>query len=128
MATRLEPQYGYQYGRDYVNWGYRPADAIVLLLKAAVRDVPGTIKTDIKGTSLTDVPAMQGIKTVDDIGAIIEITPSSTLGTWLTYYQRTGKEPVPTLFCPTAVMAPEAFPYLKSGQLQGMLVGLKGRD
>lgn len=125
-ARSMEKKYGYEYGRDYVNWGYRPGDAVVLLLKSAVRDIPGTFKTDVNHTPLDQMPVMAGIKTVDDIGAIIEIASSSTLGYWLTYYQRTGKEPIPTLYCPTAVMAPEAYPFLKSGQLQGMLVGLKG--
>jgi hypothetical protein len=126
VADRLEKQYGYQYGRDYVNWGYRPSDAIVLLLKAAVRDIPGTIKTDVRGTALAQVPVMQGIKTVDDIAAIVEVAPSQTIPLWITYYQRTGKEPIPTIYCPTAVMAKEAYPLLDSGQLQGMLEGLKG--
>ena len=125
-ATRLEPTYGYKYGQDYVNWGYRPSDAIETILKAAVRDIPGTLNADINGTKLDQIPVMKGVKTVDDIGLIVEVTPSQTLPTWLQYYQRTGKEPIPTLYCPTAVMAPEAFPFLKSGQLQGMLVGLSG--
>jgi len=55
-----------------------------------------------------------------------EITPAGTVGAWIQFFQRTGDKPIPTLFCPTAVMAAEAFPYLKSGQLQGMLNGLSG--
>lgn len=126
IADRISPQYGYQYGRDYCNWGYRPAAAIETILKAMVRDVPGAIIADYKNTPLASLPVMQNIKTVDDIGIIVEVASANTLTPWLQYFQRTGKEPIATLFCPTPVMAPEAFPYLKSGQLQGMLVGLKG--
>jgi hypothetical protein len=126
VADSIQGQYGYEYGRDYVNFGYRPGDAVVPLLKAAVRDVPGAFRNDFRGTSLAQVPMMQGIKTVNDVGLIIEVTPSATIGAWIQFYQRTGDKPIPTLFCPTAVMAPEAFPYLKSGQLQGMLNGLAG--
>ncbi len=126
VVDRIQGQYGYQYGRDYCNWGYRPAAAIEALLKAMVRDIPGAVGNDYKGTALAQVPVMQGIKTVDDINLIVEVSPSNTLPSWLQYFQHTGKEDIPTLFCPTPVMAPEAFPFLKSGQLQGMLFGLKG--
>ena len=126
IADEIGPKYGYVYGENYVNWGFRPLGAIQSLLKSAVRDIPGTFKTDIKGTDLATIPVMKGINTVDDISLIIEITPSNSLPAWLQYYQRTGKEPIATLYCPTRVMAPEAFPLLKSGQLQGMLSGLNG--
>ena len=37
-----------------------------------------------------------------------------------------GDEPVPLIYGCTAVMAVEAYPYLRSGQVQGMLNGLTG--
>ena len=48
----IAPLYGYVFGKDYVNWGFRPAGAIVPLLKSAVRDVPGTLATDTRGEAL----------------------------------------------------------------------------
>jgi hypothetical protein len=27
LADRLAPEYGYVYGRDYVNWGFKAGDA-----------------------------------------------------------------------------------------------------
>jgi hypothetical protein len=125
-ADALSAQYDYVYGRDYVNWGFRPLDAVEALLKAAVRDVPGTFGNDARQTPLAEVPVMQGINTVNDIGMIIEVASSNTLPQWIQYFQRTGDEPIPTLYCPTSVMGPEAFPFLRSGQIQGMLLGLKG--
>lgn len=126
VANSLQAQYGYVYGRDYVNWGYRPGGAIVNILKAAVRDIPTAVGTDYKGTRLTEIPVMQNVKGVNDIAAIIELSGANILPVWLSYFQRTGDQPIATIFCPTAVMAPEAFPFLKSGQLQGMLTGLAG--
>lgn len=125
-ADKVAPKFGYVYGTDYVNWGYRPSDAIEPLLKSAVRDVPGSVGNDINGTPLAEVSVMKGIQTVNDIGMIIEVASANTLPTWLQYYQRTGDQPIPTLYAPTSVMAPEAYPLLKSGQIQGMLFGLKG--
>jgi hypothetical protein len=42
------------------------------------------------------------------------------------YFSRPDKSPLPLLYCPTSIMAPEAYPMLRSGQLKGMLSGLKG--
>ena len=128
IANRLQDEYGYQYGRDYVNWGFRPPAAAVNTVKAMVRNIPEAIGTDANGTRLVEIPVMRNIRGANDLAAIIEITGSNSLPVWLQYLQRTGAgaEPIPTLYCPTAVMAPEAFPLLKSGQLQGMLTGLKG--
>jgi len=125
-AEKLAPEFGYIYGRDYVNWGYKAGDA-ALNLKALVRDIPGTIGKDIRGTPLASVPVMSGVTDVDDISVVAEHASSQTLEQWLAYF-RGGDvgEPVPVLYACTAVMAPEAFPYLKSGQLQGLLNGLKG--
>lgn len=126
LAEKLAPAYGYQYGRDYVNWGYKAGDA-ALNLKALVRDIPGTIGADIKGTPIAQVPVMRGVKTVDDISLVTEIASARTLETWIAYFRAAGTgEPIPLLFACTAVMAPEAFPFLKSGQIQGLLNGLKG--
>lgn len=125
-AEKLSGEFGYQYGRDYVNWGFKAGDT-ALNLKALVRDIPGTIGKDIRGTPLSAVPVMQGVESVDDIALVAEHASAQTLEQWLAYF-RGGDvgEPVPILYACTAVMAPEAFPFLKSGQLQGLLNGLKG--
>jgi hypothetical protein len=125
-VDQLAKEYGYEYGRDYVNFGYRPAPAAVPLLKTAVNDLPGAIGKDIFGTPIAEVPCMKGIRGVNEVGLIVEIAAADTLSVWVQYYQRAGKKPIPTVFGPTSVMATEAIPMLETGQLQGMLVGLKG--
>ncbi|WP_309695163.1 hypothetical protein [Armatimonas sp.] len=125
-VEKLAKEYDYQYGRDYVNWGYRPAGAATALIKAAVNDLPGALGKDIKGMALGEVACMQGIKGVNDVSIIIEIASANTIPVWIQFYQRAGKTPIPTLYCPTSVMATEAIPMLETGQLQGMLTGLKG--
>ena len=137
VVDELVKEYGYVYGKDYVNFGFRPPDAITTILKSMVQDVPGTLKTEFNGKLLSDagaLPVMQGIKKPDDISLIIEITGSQTHTAWIQYFQASGKdyrtspskESIPMLFAPTGVMAPEAYPLLASGQLSGMLNGMKG--
>jgi hypothetical protein len=125
LAERLAPEYGYQYGRDYVNWGFKAGDAGPNL-KSLSRNIPGTIGKDIKGTPLDQIPVMQGIRTVGDVAMVIEIASVSSIEYWLGYFAATGKNRIPITYGCTAVMAPEAFPFLKSGQVSGLLNGLTG--
>ena len=124
-ADRLSPEFDYQYGRDYVNWGFKTGDA-ALNVKALARDIPGTFGKDIKGTPLEQIPVMRGVRGVNDVGLVVETASVDSLEYWLAYFRAAGDEPVPLLYACTAVMAVEAYPFLRSGQVQGMLNGLTG--
>jgi hypothetical protein len=124
VVAPLAKKYGYMYGRDYINWGYRPISVFVPTVKSLVVDIPGTIKTDYKGTPVTQFPVMKGIKTRADVGAVVEITPIASAEVWLGLFEQNDNPPF--LFAPTAVMAPTYYPYLDSGQMAGMLTGIKG--
>ncbi len=125
LVDRLAPRYHYVYGRDYVNWGYRPSQAFPQIVKGLSTDVPGTIQKDWKGTPLTRIPVMRGIRNSADIAAVVEITPSGSAGTWIGLFP-VGPGKVPLLFAPTAVMAPTYYPYIDSHTIAGMLTGIKG--
>ena len=124
IVEPLAKKYGYVYGKDYINWGFRPPSAFVPVAKGLVIDIPGTIKKDYKGTPITQFPVMKGIKTRSDVGALIEITPSASAEGWLGMFEKNNSPPF--LFAPTAVMAPTYYPYLDTGQMAGMLTGIKG--
>ncbi len=124
VVAPLAKKYGYVYGRDYINWGYRPFSVFVPTVKSLVVDIPGTIKKDYKGRPVTDFPVMKGIKTRADVGALIEITPTSSADQWLGLFEQNNTPPF--LFAPTAVMAPTYYPYVDTKQIAGMLTGIKG--
>jgi hypothetical protein len=124
IVEPLARKFGYVYGRDYVNWGFRPVPSFVPILKGLVTDIPHTIKKDYKGTPVDQIPVMKGIKTRDDIGAVVEVTPAATAEAWLGLFEQNNNPPF--LFAPTAVMAPTYYPYLDTKQMAGMLTGIKG--
>ena len=124
VVEPLAKKYGYVYGRDYVNWDYHPFTSYVPTVKGLVTDIPGTIKKDYKGTPVGSIPVMRGIRTRADVAAVIDITPVESAETWMGLFEN-GSTP-PFLFAPTAVMAPTYYPYLDSGQMSGMLTGIKG--
>jgi len=122
IADKLAQKYNYKYGQDYVNWGYKVAYPQTLI--GMVQDIPGTLKEDANGTPMAKLPVMNGVHTFKDISVVAEITPVSSLDLWLGMVQ--GVDHTPIVYLPTAVMAPEAFPYLDSHQISGMAIGIKG--
>ncbi len=124
VVQPLAKKYGYVYGRDYVNWGFKPASVASFTIKGLVTDIPGTLKTDANGTPLTQIPVMKTIKTRADVAAVIDITPSKTPETWMGLFEQNDNPPF--LVALTAVGAPTYYPYLDSKQMAGMLTGIKG--
>jgi hypothetical protein len=114
----------WQYGREWVNLGYKIADDP--WLRSFSRDVGPAVKEDWKGTALADIPLMRDVSKFGPAGQIsmlIDFTGSDTISAWYQYISPTKAKI--GLGC-TAVMAPDQYPYLDSGQLSGLLTGMKG--
>ncbi|MGQ9737655.1 MAG: hypothetical protein ACUVRT_07015 [Armatimonadota bacterium] len=123
IASRLAREYGYEYGKDWVHWGFRPIVGVVM--KSLVRDIPGTFTTDRDGKPTKDLPVMRGIRDIKDVDAIVEIAASGIYLDWIGLV--VGANPKLKFgFCPTAVMAPETYPYMDSGQIVGIMEGMRG--
>jgi hypothetical protein len=119
-------QYGYKYGKDWISFGYQLG--VIAFFKPIIQDVPGTIK--VEGFDQTPLspeafPVMKGIHSMKDVGLLVEVTASASVWAWV----QLVKPAVPKLqigYACTGIMAAEAYPYLDSGQLVGMMPGLKG--
>jgi hypothetical protein len=122
MAERIAPRYGRGYGEDWVSFGYKYwGDAQLLSFS---KDVPGFTKSDIRRTPAEEVPMMRGVRDMSDIPLVIEVSAGPEIDRWIRLVQPTYKTTL--AFGATAVMAPGYYPYLDSGQLAGMLVGMRG--
>ena len=127
VAEEEEKNVGYRY-QPFVNYtviGYFPngegqATAInnnVLKAFAGRKDLPpGGVPTDVRRS-----PVFAGIKSISDFKYFINITGSSTN---TVYLERLTK--VPLMFTVTGVMVPENQNYYDSGQIKGMIGGVKG--
>jgi len=122
IAERCQAQYGRRYGRDWVNWGFNIGG--IPMIRGWAKNIPGTIKRDIFRKPITSRPVMAGIKTVRDIGLVIEITPSLSLQTWVDFIYGIYRTPI--AYACTGVMGPEAFPFYDAHQIVGVLKGLAG--
>ena len=125
ITDELAAHYGYKYGVDWIDFGYKLST--LAFFKSLPSDIPGTIKSDVDGKPLSSFPIMKGIKTVNDNLAMhIEVTASASVFDWISLVQSATHPRLKIGYCPTGVMATEAYAYLDSGQLTGMLPGLKG--
>jgi len=111
---------------DYIDLGYKVGGDVVM--QGLNTNFRKNCSTDAAGRDIWDnpkIPIMRGIESMRDINLLISMTAGSP-GTveWLSQVQKQSN--VTTLSGVTAVMAPELFPFLHSGQLTGLLDGLVG--
>lgn len=123
IAERVAKEYGYEYGKDWVHWGLRPV--VEVTLKSLVRNIPGTFEKDRHGNPTKDMPVMQGIRDIKDVNAVVEIAASGIYMSWIAFVVGTNPD-LKFGFCPTAVMAPDTYIYMDSGQIVGIMEGMRG--
>ena len=121
-AEKLAKKYGYKYGVDFVNLGYLPGGQ--LALERFCRSVWQTKPSDYKQKPLTELPLMRKVRTAEDIALVAEFTGSGVLSWYVQTFW--GQFKVPLAQGCTGIIGPEQFPYLDTGQLSGLMVGLKG--
>jgi hypothetical protein len=123
---RENPEVRYTYGTDWVNLGYRPGRSLFIQGLAKSKDLVDYFKKDAFGTSLSDVPAFKRVKTIRDIRLLGEFTGLvGMFDTYVQFFQQGGYIPEFVHGC-TSITIPEAFIYLDSGQLKGLLEGIAG--
>jgi hypothetical protein len=124
IAEELRETHGLdrRYGVDWVNLGFRPANAPILAGFAA--NIPAFFRTDVRGTPIDQIPVMRGIQDAGDLGLVIDVSPSGTYNFWMPAV--TDKFNIPLLLAPTSVMVPDTYPFLASGQVRGVIRGVLG--
>jgi hypothetical protein len=119
---RVGKEFGKQEGIDYVFLGYRPEiTASILGMGSSIERV---FPKDDRGIAVSEIPLMQAVHNYGDIAFAISISDDDTPVYWINY----GNARYQLKFAPavTAVMATTFFPFLNSGQIVGMVAGLKG--
>ncbi|MCX6362484.1 MAG: hypothetical protein NT029_22045 [Armatimonadetes bacterium] len=123
LAEEQAAIYKYEYGKDWINLGYR--QDIAGTLKGMVRNINETLKTDsVNRRPLAEYPVMAGVRNVKDLSVIAEFSASGNYKSWVGLV--VGSTDAAFCYAPTSVMAPELYTYLDSGQIRGMLFGIKG--
>jgi len=122
-ATEIPPEYGKKYGEDVVYLGYKTGvDAVILGMGENIKNV---YPIDYSGRPLDSLPMMHSVQRLRDISMIVALSAGTPgYSDWLAYAQSRYGMRVGTGL--TAVSAADAYPFLQSGQLTGLLAGMKG--
>jgi hypothetical protein len=109
-------------GVDYAFVGYKVGGYLVMI--SIGQDFPATFPTDAAGHPTKQVPILANIKNYDDIGLIVCIAGSAIVENWIVFavtrYHATLGAGI------TAVSSADYYPFLQTGQLTGLLAGMKG--
>lgn len=113
-----------EYGKDYVNLGYKPGNEGVI--KVIVTDLRELYTTDDKGTNVDQIPMMADIHSVQDFDLVINIS-AGYVGTkeWVQYAATPYPDKIRIVAGCTGVQAPLLYPYIPQ-QLHGLLGAIKG--
>ena len=111
------------YGTDYVFLGWRPGlFAVIIELGEGIQ---ATYDTEFYGRSTNDLPVLQGVDKLKDFELVVTLSAGSPgMEDWIQFGQ--GKYGIKLGGAVTAVAAPGMLTFFKSGQLSGLLSGMKG--
>jgi hypothetical protein len=111
-----------QNGIDYAFLGYKPYPALIILGMGQNYRIP--FPEDYYNVPLDSLPMMKHVQNYDDVKAILNISGTSATDYWISYGN--GRYKVPLAIGVTGVMATDYYPYWQTGQIFGILGGLKG--
>jgi hypothetical protein len=115
-------EYGKERNKDYAYLGFQPGIAAVILGMGI--DIRNVFPEDAYGTPLADIPMLDGIKNYDQIPLLVTIASSGVIEAWVIYAHQPFDAQVGAGV--TAVMATDYYPFLDTGQLVGLLGGMRG--
>ncbi len=122
LMRQVAQEYGYVELRDYVYLGYKQGARQVML--GMGEDISDPFPVDYLGKPTDEIPMMKDVKNYDDIDLVIDFGSGNSPEWWVAYAGARYRQTI-AVGC-TGVMASGLYPYLKSGQLIGLIGGLKG--
>lgn len=121
MATTAA-DFGKVYGEDWVFLGFKAGGGLVI--RTIGEDIRQAFPQDYYNNPLDANPLMQSIVNYKDFSIVISLSGTTIPATWVTFaHEQYGAVVAGGV---TAVMAADFYPYLQTGQMIGLIAGLKG--
>jgi hypothetical protein len=121
-VARITSEFDLEYGVDYVNLGYK--DGGQAPMKAMGVSIQDVFPADVETTPTEGMPIVAEVRNYDDIEVVITLA-TGIIGEWWANLVNAQFGVDVAVGC-TAVSAPKYYAYLRSGQMIGLLGGLKG--
>jgi len=123
VITRVADEQGKVNGRDYVFLGWSPGGSSVVINMG--QDLYKAFPTDYGNQPTKGLPVLTGVQSLRDVDYVISLAAGTTgIETWYVF----GKDKYKFELgggC-TGVIAPGLYPLLRSGQINGLIGGLRG--
>ena len=123
LLTQVTQEMGKENGKDYVFLGWSPGGAAVIINMG--QNLYSAFPSDYGGKSTKGLPVLEGVSSLKDVTYAISLGAGNPgVEAWYVY----GKDKYKFELgggC-TGVMAPGLYPLLRSGQLNGLIGGLRG--
>ncbi|GKS58795.1 hypothetical protein YTPLAS18_23220 [Nitrospira sp.] len=123
VVERIAREEGKISGTDYVFLGWSPGGPAVIINLG--QDLYTTFPTDYVGRSVQSLPVMSGLRSLRDLDYAICLGAGNP-GVEAWYVFGRDKHKFELGGGSTGVMAPGLYPLLRSGQLNGLIGGLRG--
>ncbi|MFH1227089.1 MAG: hypothetical protein V1701_04185 [Planctomycetota bacterium] len=123
VMVDVAKEYGKEYGKDYLYLGWKAGD-FALVIGMGEKGFTATYPQDHYGRDTANMPVLENVKTLKDIGYLVELAAGNSLGTW--YYYGKQKYKFKMGGGCTGVMAASWYNLMKIEWINGFLGGLRG--
>ncbi|MBM4120499.1 MAG: hypothetical protein FJ248_06315 [Nitrospira sp.] len=123
VVSRVARESGKTAGRDYVFLGWSPGSGSVIINMG--QDLYKAFPTDYHNRPTKDLEVLKGVQSLRDVAYVISLAAGTTgIETWYVF----GKDKYKFELAGgcTGVIAPGLYPLLRSGQINGLIGGLRG--
>ena len=108
---------------DYVNLGFKQGQEAVI--RGVASDIRQLYTYDYKQVPINEIPMMKGVNSVSDFDYVIDLSAGNPGTTEWVQYACDPKQVPFTSGC-TSIQVTDVMPYVKSGQVRGILAGMPG--
>ena len=122
VMKKAATQYKRKYGDDWVFLGYKTGYASLVINMG--EDFHAAFPTDARNNDTKTMKVTKNINSLRDLDYLISFSSSQHLEMWIVFGQE--KYNFKLGGGVTAVLAPDLFPFMQSGQLTGLIGGLAG--
>jgi hypothetical protein len=123
VITRVAQEAGKENGKDYVFLGWSPGGSSVIINMG--QSISTAFPTDYYNQPTASLPVLKDVQSLRDVQYVISLAAGTTgIETWYVF----GKDKYKFELgggC-TGVIAPGLYPLLRSGQINGLIGGLRG--
>lgn len=123
LVTQVAKEMGKENGNDYVFLGWSPGGQAVIINMG--QDLSTAFPSDYSGRPTKELPVLSGVRNLKDVGYMVSLGAGRPgVEEWYVF----GKDKYKFELgggC-TGVMAPGLYPLLRSGQINGLIGGLRG--